>query len=98
MGKKINEGAKTVGSCSLTPPSNSACDKALTACDKVVRGLSTENKKQTELLGLQDEKASLQSKEIQRLRDRQDSFINSKILWFGLGVVAGGAALLYVTK
>lgn len=74
------------------------CDRTLKACDKLVKGLQTEIKNREALLDAVEAYQRTQSKEIERLRSKQDSLLNNKWFWFGAGIIAGGLTFGYVTR
>lgn len=74
------------------------CDRTLKACDKALKGVQRELKAEQDLVNALQTHSGTQEREITRLRGHQDSWLNNKYFWFGIGVVAGGLTLGYLTR
>lgn len=67
------------------------CDDVLDACGQALTDCGKENMLLLEL-------KMAQNAEIERLRKVEDNASNSKWIWLGLGIIAGGAASIALSK
>ncbi len=68
-----------------------SCDEVLKSCDKALES----SRDQVEVLqGLN----KIRREEIERLRHNDDTWVRSRALWLGLGIVAGLAGGVYLAK
>ncbi len=71
--------------------SSVTCDEVLKSCDKALE----DSRKEVEILqGLN----KIRREEIERLRYNDDTWVRSRALWLGLGVLAGLAGGVYLAK
>jgi hypothetical protein len=66
------------------------------ACNTSIEHCQAFNAAQTEVIRIQDEHIEIQTKEIARLRSEASSI--SPVLFFGLGVLVGGATVLVLGR
>ncbi len=74
-----------------------SCDDVLRACDRSVKDLEAERAALQGLVGVQGKALEAERAEVARVRRAYDSR-TSPLVWIGLGVLAGAAGAIYLSK